>query len=513
MAVPTGDFGSVDDQKISPMTAMGMPNAMPGGRVPLQERVASTSQMPTQPGRQPSMSHETRQCYEKHDNNIIKSQQGLIDSQRCTGESQRKEMESQRRLFDDEKALWQKREADLVRRIDHLESLLHRLSHSSPTASIPEATAVEQNGGCWTPTTSSDGSKTVSRQSSTSEAPVWNPRPDHQATRVFPETSTKDNPAHTSMSVPSGRSTSGDQMAKNNERKRSGIGNDIKDPLFSQGLRKRPSIPGHLISKDYDGIMFKSARMPSNQGEVVTTLQSSGSGSPSSHSTCSPSQVSPQTRTPVRNLTLSKDIDPTLKDAGHTPMARGSISMFTTIDDGPSGDNSSTPKAELERPPLEPRTTNQERPKQPSERQDSYFGSLVAPADYSTEDSIGPQVETPDQDLSLEGPLGLTNTPDNERNKVFLGELDKKLSNVNLRGSAASHSEASTTLSPTSTAPSAQTNPTDTQQQKELQNIDGSPCEVPEAEPPLRFKKSLNFGSVLGEGCAERGDYGKRGSS
>ena len=504
MAASSGVAGSFEDQQLAPTINLETPTTMPSGHVPLQQRVASTSQVPAQLGLRRPMGHEASPRHEQQFNAIINSQQGLIDSQRRTMESQWKEMDCLRQLFDDEKALWQKREADLVRRVTHLESLLHRSSHSSPTASIPEAAMLEQNGGLWTPTTSNDGSKTVSRQSSTSGAPVWNPRPDHQPTRVFPEAPTRGSSAQTSAPKPSGHNATVDENTNNSEGKSSRKGADALGSLLSQNLRHRPSIPGHLISKDYDGIMFKPARMPSGDTEPVMTRQCGSSSSPGNRSPSSISQTSPRSQTPLRDLPGPKDIDPTLKDAGHTPMARGSLSMLTSMDGGASGgDSGSTPKAELERPPLEPHATMREVPKQPSERQDSYFGSFVAPADFSAEEEdVRPQVETPDQDLPLEGPLGLTNTPDNERNKVFLGELDKKLSNVNLRGIAGHYD--SPTLSPTSAATSQ---PNTSEQKNEPQNVDGSPCEVPEPEPPLRFKKSINFGSALGQGGEV--DYGK----
>ena len=216
-------------------------------------------------------------------------------------------------------------------------------------------------------------------------------------------------------------------------------------------------------------------------------------------------------------IVIPQDVDPTLKDAGHTPMARRSMSMSTGVGGADtSGDGGSTPKAGEDRLPLDPQKAEQKLPRQPSERQDSYFGSFAAPADnLADEQQQWTKVETPD-DQPLEGPLGLTNSPDNERNKSFLGELDRKLSNMNLRDTAGNSQPPKP--SPPSGSSSGRA--------KQMRNADGTTSDVPESEPPLRIKKSdgstveaaetaqplrikksQNFGSALGRG--EEVDYGK----
>ena len=496
--------GYSEDRKPVRPNDFGAPTMLPGGRVPLQERVPSTSQVPAQLGLQPPMAREASPRYEYQFFAIIESQQGLIDSQRRTMEAQRQEIDCQRQLIDDEKALWQKKEADLIERIAQLEARLHQVSHCGSATSQPEGSTSEQKAGLWTPSTSNDGSGTVSRQSSTGEAPVWNPRPAQQPTRVFSEAFAGESRDSRGALNSSRHNTNVDENIKNNDQISPGSEFDVPGSLLSQRLRQKSSIPGHLISKDYDGIMFKPPRSSTSESEPVVTVQPDDPNSQRAYSPRSPPQISPKAQRPFRNVLIPKDVDPTLKDAGHTPMARGSLSMLTSMDGSASTDDSgSTPKAELERPSLEPHMSKQEIPKQPSERQESYFGSFVAPADIAADKrDVEPRVETPEQDQALEGPLGLTNTPDSERNKIFLGELNRKLSNVNLR-EPTDYSE-SPTISPPPAAPSQ---PDSSDLEKDLQNVDGSPCEVPEPEPPLRIKKSMNFGSALGQGGEV--DYGK----
>ena len=214
-------------------------------------------------------------------------------------------------------------------------------------------------------------------------------------------------------------------------------------------------------------------------------------------------------------FTLPKDLDPNLKDAGHTPMARRSLNMTTGVDGtGADGDASSTPKAGDD-----PQEESWASARQPREHQDSYFGSYLASVDRrADESSQNAEPDTP-EDPQLEGPLGLTNSPENERNRTFLGELDKKLSQVNL-------TEAAGNSQPPRTPPSPIPSFHEFVGTKQMRNADGTTSDVPESEPPLRMKqregstaeegepeqplrikRSQNFGSALGQGGEV--DYGR----
>ena len=214
-------------------------------------------------------------------------------------------------------------------------------------------------------------------------------------------------------------------------------------------------------------------------------------------------------------------VDPTLKDAGHTPMARWSLNMSTNTDGkDKGGDGNSSPKTTGRQLLEEEQQTVQRPVRQPSEQEDSYFGSTAAPVDMNEGNPpLDLDTAIPD-DPPLTGPLGLTNSPTSERNVFILSEIDKKL-NVTL-GETAGNSQRSQTSSPSAR------NFAKAKQMPQNQNADGTIFEDPESEPqlrikknkagdtsdeavepdrPLRIKQSQNFASALGQG--KEVDYGK----
>lgn len=100
----------------------------------------------------------------------------------------------------------------------------------------------------------------------------------------------------------------------------------------------------------------------------------------------------------------------------------------------------------------------------PTERSDSYF-----PAAEDNSNDVDPK---------LSGPLGLTN--EEGEDKQFLSELDSKL----LRAAQIDMFEPPAVAGASNMVGSAK------EEEKEF--------EQPEAEPKLRIKRSMNFGSVFG---------------
>ncbi|KAL8912139.1 MAG: hypothetical protein Q9172_007551 [Xanthocarpia lactea] len=206
-----------------------------------------------------------------------------------------------------------------------------------------------------------------------------------------------------------------------------------------------------LTQQHYDGIHFKSTASSSGSHSA----QSGSSTAPSSLSRESPATIA---REPPWTLQLPPASKANLtKHAGHTPMARTDLGL-----DGAGsaiGSDLSTPTAQVEQDaaPLEPPATS--RP--PSEHSDSYFPS-------------GPA----DDDPELQQPLILKN--EDSGDDEFMSQLQSKLHEA----------------SETSTPPAAVSAPGNSDEQYVTAEEMG--FEQPEGEPPLRFKRALNFGSQLG---------------
>lgn len=215
-----------------------------------------------------------------------------------------------------------------------------------------------------------------------------------------------------------------------------------------QGLRSssstsipKPSIPEHNEGT-FDGITFKQAsRAPSVTSNGITPQ------SPS------PSHVSPKTL----RLPLSRFAPPdeyVTEHAGHTPLAHGLIHGTDGASSAISSATATPTEPQKERPPNEPHASFA-RP--PSERSDSYFTGIIA-------DTA--------EDPAMSAPLGLGDSNTSE-DKSFLDQVDSRLEE------AVSEQNGSSSVDKgTSREPDVLTDP-------------------PE-DPPLRIKRSMNFGSQLG---------------
>lgn len=195
----------------------------------------------------------------------------------------------------------------------------------------------------------------------------------------------------------------------------------------------------------FDGITFRqNSRAPS-----IATNGTTRHAAPQSH-------VSPGTLSlPVSGLAPPNEY--VTEHAGHTPLARGS----THGTDGTASDISSgttTPtEPKKERPPHEPHASFA---KPPSERSDSYFAGAIP---------------EPDDDLALSEPLGLGGRGALEAQN-FLDQVDSKLKE----------------------AVQAESKSQDEGFSQEPDTL----SDLTEHEPPLRIKRSMNFGSQLGGSVA-----------
>ena len=223
------------------------------------------------------------------------------------------------------------------------------------------------------------------------------------------------------------------------------------DSFSISSIDSRPlgkaSTPGIGTDKDLDGITFRTSTESLMASRVSLPHQSPSPTGVSSGSMPKPSSLS-------RALA-----DPYTKDAGHTPLARKS---GYTLDGGLGTVSSELPtpiQPELERPPLEPHASAIQ---MPSERADSYFPT-------STEGDN-------DGDTELQEPLGLMDNC--AANDEFLNMVDSKLLRV---------------------AQSKTSDPSES----DKENMES--FEQPEPEPPLRIKKSMNFGSQFGASSCGKG--------
>ena len=338
--------------------------------------------------------------------------------------------------------------------------------------------------GFWPSTTSVNAPRVVPGHNRSSEAPVWDPRPDQKPTRVF------------GMEF-KGKSADAVGESKSTEQTEEQGGTTSAAVIGDSTPRGRPlhrhTIPGHLVSNEF--------RWQSNLHQYVLPQEQSSRIKP---------YATPQASTEAESssrttLPLPHKIDPTLKDAGHTSTVPSNLSKLFSMD-GTAGEKNSgsTSKGEVEKTPLETPTTSQEPMKRSKGKfKESYFGSVMDSANAVIGPSPGlSEVPSLDEDIPLKGQLGLTNSPENEQNKAFMGEVDKKLSQVNLLESAGnmkSPSRSQPTGDPSKASPS-NVDPA-------LKNVDGSLCETPEEDPPLRIKENKNFGSAMGKGTEV--DYGK----
>ena len=201
----------------------------------------------------------------------------------------------------------------------------------------------------------------------------------------------------------------------------------------------QPVTSNEQVDRNLDGINFKPT---GTAPAVVKDLSSLHSPSPIR----SPSRLSPYT-IPLPSNNLGEPQNPLTKDAGHTPLAR----RTSDASEGALSDPITPVQLEMERPPLAPRSSVA---KIPSERSNSYF----------------PEIPDIDEDPNLKKPLTLHN--DQSEDDSFLSALDTKLE-------AAKTENAEPTVV------------------HDMERDDAVEDQA-EAEPKLRIKRSMNFGSQLG---------------
>jgi hypothetical protein len=372
--------------------------------------------------------------------------------------------EHQARLFEEERALWSLERHELRARISELEMALG------------PAKLASRIGDFGSGVFSMDAlSRHNSAPAATTEDRVWMgaggnlPPP----TRSFPESPDKG----TRSSHPPRRLPSIQEAPEGPSRQKTvGFVAPEKGKDQNPTGTRRSSIPGELISSNLDGISFKPSALPPAIVEKIQASSPPPVRSPSPKTALGPK--TPGSRKPAKlELPLSqlKPEQLLTKDAGHTPLARQSLSISTS--------ESSTPTAAIDMPsdeePQESRTslaTSQP----PTERAISYF----PPVDGGEDD-----------DPELKGPLSLP--PAGSADNPFLRQLDSKLEQAANGGRPPSPSTSSQD-SPTGTRRDAggDTEPSDESGGKEGGG--------PDSEPKLRLKSSTNFGTEFGANTCGR---------
>lgn len=363
-------------------------------------------------------------------------------------------MEHQRQVHSEERALWHTERQELLEKITQLEASLRRYQNASSSQVLSPIDHYGPSVG----SSSSLPSRNQSRDTSASEKgdKVWRgPKIDVKPTRTFSDAS--DRPAKAEYRL---SSIAEDISPRANAVMRGTITSPDRKREVSRetlGPAPKPSVSGAQINKNLDGINFRSSSLTPATAKNIMTPQSPSPRSPS------PSRTSADIiEMPPSGLGVPED--QYTRDAGHTPLARRTYFNTDGTSSTRSSDSTTPIQPELERPPLEPQPT---RVRIPSERSDSYF-----PA---TEDADS------NADPALIGPLGLTN--DKSEDSSFLNELDSRLKAAMSESPAvagASESDAS-------------------------KDDDEKDFVQPEAEPKLRIKRSMNFGSAFGASQCGKG--------
>lgn len=339
-------------------------------------------------------------------------------------------MDRQRHTFDEERALWNIERTELHEKIVHLEEIVRR-SHAKDSSQFTSPT--HKNGLAssvmWGPPGTDD-------RIASSGDEFWRGaggKSDAQPTRTFSEPSNQS--ARAGERLPS---IAEDGVRQESEK-------SFSDSLNMGAASPTSGMSGRKPDHNIDGITFKSN---GTAPAVVKDLIALQSPSPAR----SPSRLSPGSSS-LHSIRLGSPHDPYTQDAGHTPLARRS----NIPSEAGSSDPPTPTQPEMEKPPLEPRSSVA---KIPTERSNSYF----------------PDVSDIDEDLELKEPLTLHN--DVAEDNGFLHELDSKLEVAKLENlePTVAHSE---------TADSA--------------------VDQPEQEPKLRIKRSMNFGSQLGSSACGKG--------
>ena len=361
--------------------------------------------------------------------------------------------EHQRNLHNEERALWHLERQELHNKILELEVVIRQMQLRSPLElTSPHGGVPSGTRGSFS---SNRGSQTTSGSTGDEFWRGAGGKSDSIPTRTFSESSdystTMDERRMPSIAEHDVDGTPGSSQALVTE-----------ENSHESNSHHKPSIDGAKIDKNLDGISFKTTALPSFILKSVITPQSP-----------SPLQSPLSTRHSPQRLELSASNvlainNPYTKDAGHTPLARGaSIYSNGTSDQV-------TPKYPDTEGRFEPHPSIAvSRP--PNERSDSYFPQAPDTIDEA------------DEDPELKVPLSLHN--DKSEDKSFLGELDSKLLHVARSGK----------FSPSETSESDASD-----KENKSQGNDKS-FDQPEAEPKLRIKRSMNFGSQFGAKSCGKG--------
>lgn len=222
----------------------------------------------------------------------------------------------------------------------------------------------------------------------------------------------------------------------------------------SEAARKK-DMHSRSIDKNLDGINFKQSPKLSSIAQSFMTPQS-----PSPIQSPLTTHLSPCGK--AKSPPSFAHYDPYTKDAGHTPLARRSdLELHVSV---PLSDRATPTKPEDEKPPFEP------------------HGSISGPP-CEDGDSYFPSTDAENGDAELKGPLALTNNKLEDQD--FLDKLNSKLQAAKLEPEN----------------PPDSNNP-DKQIKQPLSP--SRPHTDSELDPPLRIKKSMNFGAPFGSLRGER---------
>ncbi len=341
-------------------------------------------------------------------------------------------IDNQRQLFHEERELWHIERIELLEKIAQLEASVcrYRAMSSSQVSSPIETDGQGTND--W----SGKDLKEVGTGDEFWRGPGG--KIDARPTRTFSSSYDKSSKAQDRLAV----------IAQDPILHRAKAASFSITSIDSGPLRKA-SIRGIEVDKNLDGITFRKS-------SPALTITESHMTPPSPSAPRSPSSAPrPPTLASVPSLLLTATCDPYTKDAGHTPLARNSNHNLDEISSATSSEFPTPTQPEVERSPLEPRTSVA---KVPSESADSYFPNAE---------------EIRDGDAELREPLGLKNN--GVQDKKFLNELDCKLTEA-ARSEIESHVSKSC-----------------------KENVgEDTVCDQPDLEPKLRIKRSMNFGSQFG---------------
>ena len=370
-------------------------------------------------------------------------------------------MEHQRQVHQKERELWHIERTGLYEKINKLESALRDLQEYQSTLAHQGSFSGRKNRrnrkkerkGNGTSSTSALLGTDASRHTTgiESQEAVWHPKPKVPPSRVF------------SDSVPQRLEARLQDSPKAERNTTPGRKDPRKDPPRSRDVLTQPRIDTPQVYKDIDGVIFRRyPRQTSNTQNIMTPQ--SPSPKPSSPGRVSPHAIeSAYTR-------LSALENPYTKHAGHTPLASRTNLGTDGATSLPPSESATPTQPETDPPPSNRRTV---RLKRPSERSESYFPSSQPN-------------ETGDADPELKGPLGLTNAqPEDD---AFLAELNSRLATA---AAAAGYKPAAVAGTSASEEPPKEEESTDFEQ--------------PEEEPKLKLKRSMNFGSIFGDGTLGKG--------